>query len=62
MKPDWKWINIFLRDMFLAIVISWVNYKVDFQSWWVAFLMGALFVLVTWHLNDYIKLHKRIKL
>ena len=56
---DWKWINIFVRDIVIALLIGWVNWKVEYQSWWAAFLMGAMFVLVSWHLDAYMKIQRR---
>jgi len=47
-----KWLNIFLRDMFLIIVVEILNFKVNFESWWLAFLLGALFVLISWHFEE----------
>ena len=52
---DWKWINIFVRDILLILVIAWVNYAVSYRSWVAAALAGMMIVLITWHFNDLIK-------
>lgn len=50
-----RWINIFIRDFFLAAAVVGVNYYVGFQSWFAAFALGMIVVLTTWHLDDLIK-------
>jgi hypothetical protein len=55
MTPRFKWINIFIRDILLILVISVVNYVVHYSSWWVAFLTGALVVLTSWQFSDMLK-------
>jgi|TARA_R100000093_G_scaffold65731_1_gene36813 hypothetical protein len=47
-----KWLNIFFRDIFLIIVVEILNFKVNFESWWLAFLSGAMVVLVSWHFEE----------
>jgi|TARA_R100001244_G_scaffold96497_2_gene72188 hypothetical protein len=49
---DWKWFNIFMRDICLMLVIFIVNYQSNFQSWWGAFLTGAMVVLTSWHFEE----------
>lgn len=51
-KMSLKWVNLFIRDVILIGLISWVNWKVDFQSWWAACVTGMIIVLMTWHLSD----------
>jgi hypothetical protein len=41
---NWRWTNIFLRDIFLIIVVEILNFRVNFESWWLAFLLGAMVV------------------
>jgi|TARA_R100001530_G_scaffold66722_1_gene47703 hypothetical protein len=49
---NWKWFNIFFRDILLICVIEILNFRVNFQSWWLAFLAGAMVVLISWHFED----------
>ena len=49
---NWRWTNIFLRDIFLIIVVEILNFMVNFESWWLAFLLGAMFVLISWHFEE----------
>ena len=53
-----NWINIFIRDILLAVVIVVVNYRTHFISWWVGFVTGMLVVWVTWQLSDFIRYKK----
>lgn len=55
-----RWINIFIRDCLLIIVIVVVDYLTYFRSRWVAFIMGMLVVWITWQFSDYIK-YKKLK-
>lgn len=57
---DWKWINIFARDILLACLMMWVNFEVEYKSWWAAFIMGALVVLVSWHFIEYKNIRRRL--
>jgi len=49
---NWRWFNIFVRDIMLIIIICIMNHRANYDSWWVAFLAGAMFVLVSWHFED----------
>ena len=49
---NWRWVNIFVRDMFLIVVVEILNFMVNFESWWLAFLLGAMFVLISWHFEE----------
>ena len=57
---NFSWINLFVRDILLSLVICWINHTLDYQSWVAASLAGMMFVLVTWHLNDLIKSKRRL--
>ena len=64
-NPHVRWFNIFIRDALLVMVMIFVNYLNNARSWWVGFITGALVVLLTWHLADYlnyIKLENGLKL
>tara|TARA_R100000750_G_C2328019_1_gene89024 strand:+ start:348 stop:644 length:297 start_codon:yes stop_codon:yes gene_type:complete len=54
------WINIFVRDIFIAAAIMGINYLLNFKSFFAAMLIGMQMVLVTWHLHDFIKLNRRL--
>lgn len=56
-----KWINIFLRDILLVIIIFVVQYWTHFQSTAVFFISGMLFVWITWQLNDFLTERKRLE-
>jgi len=57
-----KWINIFCRDICLVLVVAYLNSIADYRSWWLAFLMGAMFVLVSWHFEECRKEYNNKKL
>lgn len=61
-QPDFKWANIFIRDILLIFVTLWVNFSVSFRSWSAAFAVGMLVVLISWHFDEYIKEKQKIKL
>ena len=50
-----KWINIFVRDLILSGIIVWMNYVLEYQSWFAAALAGMIIVQTSWHLNDLLK-------
>jgi len=62
MKQNLRWINIFIRDILITFLLTWVNYQVNFKSWWVACLIGMQIVLVTWHLSDFLENKRSIEL
>jgi len=49
---NWKWINIFVRDVILMTIIMILNHRANYNSWWLAFLSGAMIVLVSWHFEE----------
>jgi len=55
-SSEFKWWNIFIRDLFLAVVIFIVHYQTKFQSTMVWFITGMLLVWISWHFSDYVKL------
>lgn len=57
---NFKWINIFIRDILLVAVIFWINHTLNYRSFVAAMLVGMMVVLVTWHLSDFIKLNRRL--
>jgi len=57
---NWKWINIFLRDLFLSAALLGMNFLLNYQSWFAAWLLGMQMVLMAWHLHDFIKLNKEL--
>jgi len=57
---EYKWINIFIRDVLLSLVMMFVNYFTHFRSWWSGVATGMLIVYVSWHFNDYLN-YKRLK-
>jgi len=61
MSSKFQWINIFLRDALLAVVIVWINSTLDYESWFAACLAGMIIVLTTWHLNEFIKINGGLK-
>lgn len=60
MNEIFRWINIFIRDILLIAVITYVNYHVHFNSWWAACITGMLIVLTTWHLSDLLETKRGI--
>ena len=57
---DWRWINVFARDAILAALVVWVNFKVDYRSWWAAFILGMIVVLISWHFSEFIEEKRRL--
>jgi high-affinity Fe2+/Pb2+ permease len=49
---NWRWFNIFVRDIMLIIVICVMNHRTNYSSWWLGFVAGAMFVLVSWHFEE----------
>ncbi len=61
-NPHFKWLNLFLRDIFILIPLAYVNYATKFSSKWVYFINGMFVVWVTWQFSDYITSFRRPKL
>ena len=61
MNRKWRWINIFARDTILILLMLYVNYRVSFQSWFAACIMGMLIVLLTWHFTDFLNYRRNIE-
>ena len=57
-----RWLNLFLRDLFLVFVIAYLQYATHFRSKTVFLITGMLIVWITWQLNDYLISKKRIKI
>ena len=49
-----QWINIFIRDTLLSLVIAWINWRLDYKLWVGGLLAGMMVVLVSWHLSDFL--------
>lgn len=62
MNEKFRWINIFVRDILLILIMLYVNWYVSYESWWAAFILGMLLILITWHLSDLILKYRRAKL
>ena len=63
-NPETKWINIFLRDICLLILIIYINYSTRFiliMGWWIGLLTGMFFVWISWQFTDYLKYKKILK-
>jgi len=58
-NPEVRWLNIFIRDIFLVGVMAFVVWRNGFWGW-ISFLCGMLVVWISWHLSDYLK-YKRSK-
>lgn len=58
-NPDFKWINIFARDMLLVLVMSVVHVVTHFNSKSAWFISGMLVVFISWQFSDF-KQYKRL--
>jgi len=54
-KEKFKWINIFVRDMLLILVVGGLQILTNFQSKVVFLITGMLMVFVTWHFTDLLR-------
>ena len=59
-KREFRWINLFVRDILLILVLMAVNYWTNFNSWWVGFTTGMTVVWVSWHYFEYISSKRRL--
>jgi hypothetical protein len=60
-SKDFKWLNIFIRDILLILVIAYVQVKTYFNSKWVWFITGMIVVWVSWQYSDYNKFKREQK-
>jgi len=60
-SDEFRWFNIFIRDILLIFIILVTQVWTNFNSKSVWFISGMLVVWVTWQLNDYIYYYKRFK-
>jgi len=58
LNRDFGYINIFFRDILIAILLIYINIRSHFNSWWVAFLTGMFVTWVTWHFQDLLNYQK----
>jgi hypothetical protein len=59
-----RWMNIFIRDFLLVIVVGLLHYLTHFNSHTVFFITGMLVVYITWQLSDMlneVKINKAVK-
>lgn len=50
---DFRWINVFVRDLLLIGVVGAMQYWTHFNSKTVFFISGMMVVWVSWQLSDY---------
>ena len=50
-----KWINIFVRDILIILVIGFMQIKTNFNSKSLFLITGMMLVIIVWQLNDYLK-------
>lgn len=60
-SEEFKWINIFLRWFLISFLLMYVNYKTNFNSWWVGLITGMLIVYVTWQFTDFLNSRRRLE-
>lgn len=57
-KQEKVWLNIFIRDALLSLVLYGIHYMTRFNSKTVFLITGMLMVYITWHLSDYLNYKK----
>ncbi len=53
-SKEFRWLNIFIRDLFLVVVLFGLFYMTNFQSKVVFLIAGMLIVWITWQFSDYL--------
>lgn len=53
-----SWINIFVRDILLVIVVGCLQYYTYFNSKTLWFITGLLVVWISWQFTDYLNYKK----
>lgn len=53
-----SWINLFLRDILLVLVVAGLHWWTKFNSKTVFLITGMLLVWITWQLSDYLNYKK----
>lgn len=53
MKSNTRWLMIFIRDFFLALVLIVIHIYTNFQVNIVWLITGMMIVWFTWHFDDY---------
>ena len=48
-----QWINLFVRDILLVLIIAYLDWKLNYNTWIYPFLMGEMMVLISWHFSDF---------
>jgi len=54
-KEQWRWVNLFIRDILLALTIGMGQYITKFNNPIMFFITGMMVVWVTWQISDFIK-------
>ena len=52
--PDVRWVNLFIRDVLLVLVILYMQITTKFNSKSVFLITGMMIVWITWQLSDYL--------
>jgi len=55
-----QWLNIFIRDVLLIIVVGVLHYFTRFNSHTVWFITGMMVVWISWQFSDYLNYQRRI--
>jgi len=51
---EFKWFNIFLRDLFLVLAVAGMHYLTNFNSKSIFMITGMLVVWITWQFSDFL--------
>lgn len=54
------WLNVFIRDVILVGLVSYMQYATNFRSTTVFFITGMLLVYICWQLTDYLHEKRRL--
>lgn len=53
-NPQFKWLNLFIRDFLLILVVCFLHYSTHFNSKSVFLITGMMIVWITWQISDYV--------
>lgn len=59
-SDEFRWFNVFFRDLLLVLVVMSVQYWSHFKSKWVFFITGMLVVWISWQFSDFLDYKRRI--
>lgn len=59
-QRKFRWINLFVRDILLILVIGALQTITHFKSTFIFFITGMLLVYICWQISDMVDENKRL--